>query len=70
MRQFGQRVTGWCAVFLAFLLPLKFGSLSLMPEQPPMFPADLISLLVIFQLSSSEFGFPETAQQFVYKPKN
>ena len=47
MRQFGQRVTGWCAVFLAYLLPLKFGSLSLMPEQPPMFPADLISLLVI-----------------------
>ena len=47
MRQFGQRVTGWCAVFLAFLLPLKFGSLSLMPEQPPMFPGDLVSLLVI-----------------------
>ncbi|MBQ7696739.1 MAG: tetratricopeptide repeat protein [Lentisphaeria bacterium] len=47
MREFGQRVTGWCAVFLAFLLPIKFGSLSLMPEQPPMFPVDVISLLVI-----------------------
>ena len=47
MRRFGQRVTGWCAVFLAFLLPLKFGSLSLMPEQPAMFPGDIISLLVI-----------------------
>ena len=26
MRRFGQHVTGWCAVFLAFLLPLKLGT--------------------------------------------
>ena len=47
MRRFGQRITGWCAVFLTFLLPLKFGALSLMPEQPSMFPGDIVSLLVI-----------------------
>ena len=47
MREYGQRVTGWCLVIFFFLLPLKFGSLAMMPEQPPMFPADLLTLAVI-----------------------
>lgn len=47
MKEFGQRITGWCLVILTFLLPLKLGSLAMMPEQPPMFPTDLVTLLVI-----------------------
>ena len=47
MKEYGQRVTGWCLVIFFFLLPLKFGSLAMMPEQPPMFPGDLLTLAVI-----------------------
>ena len=47
MKNFGQRIAGWCLTFLFFLLPLKFGTLAAMPEQPPMFPGDLLTLLVI-----------------------
>lgn len=47
MKRSGQRITGWILVFFFFLLPLKFGTLGMMPEQPPMFPEDLLTLLVI-----------------------
>ena len=47
MKLSGQRITGWILVFLFFLLPLKFGTLAMMPEQPPMFPEDLLTLTVI-----------------------
>ena len=47
MRRFGQRTAGWCLTILFFLLPLKFGTLGMMPEQPSMFPQDLLTLLVI-----------------------
>lgn len=47
MRASGQRITGWILTILFFLLPLKFGSLAMMPEQPPMFPTDLLTLTVI-----------------------
>ena len=47
MKEFWQRITGWCLVILTFLLPLKLGSLAMMPEQPSMFPGDLITMLVI-----------------------
>ena len=47
MRSFGQRIAGWWLTTLFFLLPLKFGTLGTMPEQPPMFPEDLLTLLVI-----------------------
>ena len=47
MKTLGQRTAGWCLTILFFLLPLKFGTLGMMPEQPPMFPEDLLSLGVI-----------------------
>lgn len=47
MKNLGQRTAGWCLTFFFFLLPLKFGTLGLMPEQPPMFPTDLLTLAVI-----------------------
>ena len=47
MKKSGQRTAGLCLTFLFFLLPLKFGTLGLMPEQPPMFPTDLLTLAVI-----------------------
>lgn len=47
MKQRCQQITGWILTFFFFLLPVKFGSLGMMPEQPPMFPEDLLTLLVI-----------------------
>ena len=43
----GQRLTGWLLVLFFFLLPVKFGTLGLMPEQPSMFPDDLFTLCII-----------------------
>ena len=47
MKEFCQRTTGWCLTILFFLLPLKFGTIAAMPEQPPMFPTDLLTLGII-----------------------
>ena len=47
MKQMCQRITGWISICFFFLLPVKFGTLGLMPEQPPMFPEDLLTLSVI-----------------------
>ena len=47
MKEFCQRTTAWCLTILFFLLPLKFGTFAAMPEQPPMFPTDLLTLGII-----------------------
>ena len=47
MKTFGQRLTGWLLVLCFFLLPVKFGTLGLMPEQPSMFPDDLFTMWII-----------------------
>ena len=47
MKTFGQRLTGWLLVLFFFLLPVKFGTLGLMPEQPSMFPDDLFTMWII-----------------------
>ncbi|MBR7104308.1 MAG: O-antigen ligase family protein [Lentisphaeria bacterium] len=42
-----QSAAGWFTVLLTFLIPLKAGSLAVMPEAPGFFPQDAFSWLII-----------------------
>ena len=42
-----QKAAGWSVVALVFLMPLKFGSISVMPEAAGFFPEDLFSWLIV-----------------------
>ena len=46
-RRLLQNMAGWFVVLLAFLLPLKFGSLAVMPEAAGFFPEDWFSWIII-----------------------
>ena len=54
-RRLLQNMAGWFVVLLAFLLPLKFGSLAVMPESAGFFPEDCFSWLII-NWPASSFG--------------
>jgi hypothetical protein len=47
LRRLFQNAAGWYVCVLVFLLPLKFGSLAVMPEAAGFFPGDLFSWVVI-----------------------
>ena len=55
LRQFLKNISGSFIVLLAFLLPVKFGSLAVMPEAAGFFPEDFFSWLII-NWPSSSFG--------------
>ena len=47
LRKILENAAGWYVCVLVFLLPLKFGSLAVMPEAAGFFPGDLFSWLII-----------------------
>jgi len=47
LRALLRNAAGWYVCLLVFLLPLKFGSLAVMPEAAGFFPSDLFSWLII-----------------------
>ena len=55
LRQFLKNISGSFIVLLAFLLPVKFGSLAVMPEAAGFFPEDFFSWAII-NWPSSSFG--------------
>lgn len=55
LRQFLKNISGSFIVLLAFLLPVKFGSLAVMPEAAGFFPEDFLSWSII-NWPSSSFG--------------